>query len=215
MQDLSLDTMFEIISNVVPPNTSIAVADADYFVYYKPSQTINLNIRPGDNIHQRTVTYQALEKREKISDFVDEDVFGTPYYGISFPIINDGKPEGCITSILPTDALRFEQPFLTIKQDDRWVPTPFEKVIFIESEQRKTFIQSVNGFGRHQMTLRQLELFLPDQFLRTHRSYIVNVNHIVEIHPHSHSTFMLKMTDDYRVPVSQTYASKFRSLLHF
>jgi len=215
MQDLSLDTMFEIISNVVPPNTSIAVADADHFVYYKPSQTINLNIRPGDNIHQRTVTYQALAKRQKISDFVDKDVFGTPYYGISFPIINEGKPKGCITSILPSDSLRFNQPILTIRHDDRWLPISFEDIIFIESEQRKTFVQATNIFGRHQMTLRQLELFLPGKFLRTHRSYIINVDHIAEIHPDSHSTFMLKMTNGYKVPVSQTYASKFRTLLHF
>lgn len=215
MQQMSLEMMYEVISNVAPPNTSIAVADDRHFIHYKPSQVINLNIQPGDDIHQRTVTYKALEKREKISDFVDEDVFGTPYYGISFPIIKNGEPEGCITSILPADAFKFRQPFLTIRQEDRWIPTPFENVIFIESEKRKTFIQSIDSFGRHQMTLRQLERYLPEQFVRTHRSYIVNIDHIVEIHPHSHSTFMLKMTDDYRVPVSQTYASKFRSLLHF
>lgn len=214
MQYLPLQAMFEMISHIVPPDTSIAVADERQFVAYKPGQTINLNIQPGDDIHQRTVTYQALTKQQKVSD-VDKDVFGTPYYGVSFPIITDDEPRGCITSILPTKLRTYKQPFLTIRHDDRWLPTSFTEIIFIEAEQRKTFVQATNVYGRHQMNLRQLELLLPEQFIRTHRAYIVNVDQIVEIHPDSHSTFMLKMTNGYRVPVSQTYASKFRTLLHF
>jgi len=215
MQDMSLDTMFKVISQIAPPNTSIAVADNRQFVYYQPSETINLNIRPGDQIHQQTTTYQALEKRQKYANFVDRDVFGTPYYGISFPIMTEGEPKGCITSIVPVKDLSFKHPLLTIRGDDRWFPVAFDKVIYLASEQRKTFVQGTDIFGYHQGTLRQLDMLLPDNFIRTHRSYLININHITEIHPDSHSTFMLKMTGDYKVPVSQTYASQFRTLLNF
>lgn len=215
MQNLTIDSIIQVIGEIVPPDTSIAVANSKKFIYYHPSKQVNLNIRPGDQIHEDTVTFKALAHQRKTSQHIDEHLFGTPYYGISIPIVQNGQPQGCITSILPREAFQFSTPFLTIRTNDRWIPTSFEDIIFIEAQNRKTKVQSINHFGSHKMNLSQLELFLPDHFFRSHRSYMINLNHIVEIHPDSHSTFMLIMKDGFKVPVSQTYASEFRRLLHF
>lgn len=215
MEKLTADSIMNVLGEIVPPDTSIAVANSKQFIYYQPSRKVNLNIRPGENIHEDTVTYKALAHQRKTSEYIGDHVFGVPYYGISVPILQNGKPQGCVTSILPRETFRFSTSFLTVRTSDRWIPTAFDDITFIEAENRKTKVQTVDHFGTHKMNLSQLELLLPDHFMRCHRSYIVNLNHIVEIHPNSHSTFMLIMKDGFKVPVSQTYASKFRQLLHF
>ncbi|GGE80841.1 DNA-binding response regulator [Priestia taiwanensis] len=50
-------------------------------------------------------------------------------------------------------------------------------------------------------------------FLRVHRSFIVNVNHISEIQPWFNSTYNLIMQEDSKVPVSRTYAKELKKLL--
>ena len=48
------------------------------------------------------------------------------------------------------------------------------------------------------------------QFMRVHRSFIVNLDHIVEIHPWFNSTYNLVMKDKSKVPVSRTYMKEFK-----
>jgi len=52
-------------------------------------------------------------------------------------------------------------------------------------------------------------------FIRCHRSFIVNVHHIKEIYPDTHSTFVLAMNNEAKISVSQSYSSYFRKLLGF
>ena len=71
-------------------------------------------------------------------------------------------------------------------------------------------------FRTHKNTLQEFEYLLPrESFVRCHRSFIVNVHHIKEIYPDTHSTFVLAMDDGTRIPVSQSYSSYFRKLLGF
>lgn len=205
-----------ILPEIVPKDTSIAIANDKKFIHYQPSELVDLNIRPGDDINEETVTYKALARERKVSEFKDERLFGTPYYGISIPLLSEAGPKGCITAILPHRQNYFPTELLTLRTEDRWLPVKFEEVISLEAVQRRTKVTTENAVGNHKYNLTELEFMLPsDTFVRCHRSYIVNINHIVEIHPDSHSTFMLIMNKDIRVPVSQTYARNFRRLLHF
>ena len=48
--------------------------------------------------------------------------------------------------------------------------------------------------GTHKYSLQEFEYLLPkDSFIRCHRSFIVNVNHMKAIYPDTHSTFVLSM----------------------
>jgi DNA-binding LytR/AlgR family response regulator len=147
---------------------------------------------------------------------VESNVFGVPYYGLSVPIMDEGNPLGAVTAILPSKPLILPTSFLTIKTDDRWIPLPYDEIMYLEAQNRKTKIQSERVSGYHKMNLSELEFILPsDLFIRVHRSYIVNINYIQEILPDFHSTFLLIMKDNSKIQVSQTYASQFRRALGF
>ena len=217
MDRFSVKSVLNIISEFIPKeDMSIAVADEKNFIYYQPSKRIDLKIKPGDTINSDTVTYKALSGQKKISEHIENNGFGVPYYGISVPVIDDGKPKGAVTAIMPCKPLLLSSSFLTIKTDERWIPIPNEEIMYLEALNRKTRIQSkyVNGF--HKLNLSELELVLPrNTFIRVHRSYIVNINFIAEILPDFHSTFLLIMKDQSKIQVSQTYASQFRRALGF
>lgn len=51
--------------------------------------------------------------------------------------------------------------------------------------------------------------------IRVHRSYLVNIDGIVEIEPWFHSTYNLIMRDGEKVPVSRTYVKDLKQLLGF
>jgi two-component system LytT family response regulator len=58
----------------------------------------------------------------------------------------------------------------------------------------------------YRSTLNELSRYLDRmRFIRVHRSSIVNIDSIVELHPISHGEFELLMKDGYRSRVSRTY----------
>ena len=217
MDRFSIESVLNIVSEFFQKeDMSIAVADEKHFIYYQPSKKIDLKIKPGDIINSDTVTYKALSGQTKISEYIESNGFGVPYFGISVPVFDMGKPKGAVTAILPFKPILLSSSFLTVKTNDRWIPVPNEEIMYLEAQNRKTRIQAnhINGF--HKLNLSELELVLPKNiFIRVHRSYIVNINFISEILPDFHSTFLLVMKDRSKIQVSQTYASHFRRSLGF
>lgn len=200
----------------LPKDAAVAVADHQKFIYYQPGKKVDLGIQPGDPVKEDTVTYKALKVRKKVSQFIDENGFGIPYYGISTPILDMGNPAGCVTAIMPARPSVQQNNFLTIRLKESWVPVPYGEVMFLEAQNRKTWVKSCRGDGYHKLNLSELEMTLPgDTFIRVHRSFIININYIAEILPDFHSTFLLIMSSGEKVQVSQTYASQFRRKLGF
>lgn len=71
--------------------------------------------------------------------------------------------------------------FLIGKTEGRWIPIPFNQVSYIESYQGKTLSYTIQGTFQKKYSLTELEQILPaEQFIRCHRTYIVNVNAIEE-----------------------------------
>jgi two-component system LytT family response regulator len=223
MEVSSVSPIMAAFSQVFAKEVSVAISDRSKYLYYQPSESIDLKIKPGDSIRKGSVTYKALQTHQKVSQYVESDLFGVAYYGMAIPLIHQGQAEGCLTAIfshvMETEStLLPKHPFLVGRQKDRWIPIPFHKVSFLQATDGKTLICTENGAYLNKYSLVELEKILPtDQFIRTHRSYFVNVNAIEEIHPHFHSTFMLVMKDQKRthIPVSQKYASQFRQFLGF
>jgi two-component system LytT family response regulator len=223
METSSVLSIVKAISDVFPQEASIAIADKSKFIYYQPSRAIDLKIKPGDFIVEGTLTRKALQYKQKVEQYLENSVFGVPYYAMSTPIFHEGDAQGCITAIFPPTASPVSPKlprhhFLIGKAEDRWLPIPLHEIHFIESDKGKTYLYTERGIYVNKYSLVELERLLPlDRFIRCHRAYIINVHSIDEIHPDFHSTFMLIMNDPARtrVPVSQKYASSFRRLLGF
>ncbi|MBS4216318.1 MULTISPECIES: LytTR family DNA-binding domain-containing protein [Neobacillus] len=214
MESITVVSLLDVISELFSDEISIAVSNTSEYIYYRPSKRIDLKIRRGDPLKDGTIAYKAVNTGQKVSEFIDRDVFGIPYHGMAVPFFHDGKIEGCVTAIFPS--LTSGKLVVTIKSEDGWIPVPFSQVIYLEAKEKKTFVYAEGHSGTHKYSLQEFEFLLPkDDFIRCHRSFIVNVNHIKEIHPDTHSTFILTMKNGDRVQVSQSYSSYFRRLLGF
>jgi two-component system, LytTR family, response regulator len=223
---MNISTVPSILKDIIqifPEEASIAVADGSKYIYYQPSRIIDLKIKPGDSIKEGSLTLQALKVGQKISQFVESNIFGVPYYGMSVPIINEDGLEGCVTAIFSpfqtTASPKWPRhQFLIGKTEDRWIPIPLNQIFYIESNQGKTLLCTDQGAYLNKYSLTELEQILPvEQFIRCHRAFIVNVNAIEEIHPDFHSTFALIMKGMGKssIPVSQKFSSQFRRFLGF
>jgi DNA-binding LytR/AlgR family response regulator len=214
MESITVVSLLDVIGELFSDEFSIAVSNTKEYIYYRPSKWIDLKIRPGDPLKEGTIAHKAVVTKQKVSEFINRDLFGVPYHGMSMPFLHDGKLEGCVTAIFP--ALTDGKSVVTIKTQDGWIPIPFSRVIYLESKDKKTLVYTVDSSGTHKNSLQEFEYMLPkDYFIRCHRSFIVNINQIKEIYPDTHSTFVLLMKNGDRVTVSQTYSSYFRKLLGF
>ena len=90
MKPFKASALLDVISELFSDEASIAVSDLETYVYYRASKRINLKISPGDQIKKGTITYKALERKQKVSEFIHRDVFGTPYYGMAVPFLDEG-----------------------------------------------------------------------------------------------------------------------------
>ncbi|MFL6556424.1 MAG: LytTR family DNA-binding domain-containing protein [Bacillus sp. (in: firmicutes)] len=214
MEDITLGSLLDVIGELFSDEISIAVSNTKEYIYYRPSKRIDLKISAGDTVKEGTIAHNALVTKQKVSEFINRDVFGVPYHGMAVPFLHNGQLEGCVTAIYP--ALTDGKSVVTVKTLDGWVPIPFSKVVYLEAKDKKTSVYSEGVSGTHKYSLNEFEYLLPkDSFIRCHRSFIVNVNHIKEIYPDTHSTFLLSMVNGERVPVSQSYSSYFRKILGF
>jgi hypothetical protein len=214
MESITVVSMLDVIGELFSDEISIAVSNTKEYIYYRPSKRIDLKIRPGDPLKEGTIAYKAVASQQKVSEFINRDLFGIPYHGMAVPFLHEGKIEGCVTAIFP--ALTDGKSVVTVKTYDGWKPIPFGDVVHLEARDKKTHVYTAEYEGTHKYSLQEFEYLLPkDYFIRCHRSFIVNVNHIEEIFPDTHSTFLLAMGNGERVPVSQSYSSYFRKLLGF
>lgn len=214
MERLTLDSLLDVIGELFSDEISIAVSNTKEYVYYRPSKRIDLKIQVGDLVKEGTIAHKALETKQKASEFIDKEIFGVPYHGMAVPFEQDGELQGVVMAIYP--AFTDGKSVVTVKSADGWKPIPFGKVKYLEVKDRKTYVHADGFWGTNKNSLQEFEYLLPrDLFIRCHRSFIVNVHHIEEIYPDTHSTFVLSMNNGARIPVSQSYSSYFRKLLGF
>lgn len=214
MKGLKLISLLNVVGELFSDEISIAVTSTNEYIYFRPSKRVDLKIKPGDPIKEGTIAHKAITTGKKVSEFINRDLFGVPYHGMAVPFHNEGKPEGCVIAIYP--AVKDGKSVVTVKTEDGWKPLPFDEVKYIEVKERKTYVFAGGVSGTHKNTLQEFEYMLPrESFVRCHRSFIVNVNHITEIYPDTHSTFVLEMDNKEKIPVSQSYSSYFRKLLGF
>lgn len=100
---------------------------------------------------------------------------------------------------------------------DRYIMVALDHVRFFRVEDGMVKVKTANQLLRTDYNLIDLEQRLPpSQFMRVHRSVIVNRTKIAEVAPLFKGSFMLLMDDDDRteIQVSERQAKSIRELLH-
>lgn len=76
------------------------------------------------------------------------------------------------------------------------VPTAPENIRFARSAEGNIMVHAMDGRYRTKSTLNELEQKLaPHGFIRTHRCFLVNINHVLEVIPWFNGSFKLVMDD--------------------
>lgn len=96
------------------------------------------------------------------------------------------------------------------------VPVPVEDICYIAAELDTIYVATHEGRKPTRFTLGELENRLPEGFIRTHRSFIVQARYVKEIMPHFNGTYLLKMKDkpESEVPVSRANVRRIKEVFH-
>ena len=100
---------------------------------------------------------------------------------------------------------------LWIKNREGTFRIPFEQIYYLEAREKKVFIrtrQEEFGVGE---TMEKLAEQLPDNFVRCHRSFVVNAEHITQIRL---SESLLYLGKELFIPISRTYKERFKRHLN-
>jgi two-component system LytT family response regulator len=103
---------------------------------------------------------------------------------------------------------------LPIRSGDKIVLLRYENIAYMEAQDKYVFIHTYDGH-KHltDQTLATLAEKLPSQFLRIHKSYIINKERIREMHRHFSSRYLFIMEDkaSTRITSGRTYYDIIRS----
>ncbi len=96
---------------------------------------------------------------------------------------------------------------LLIKSGGRIAFLPFDEIDYIEAEGKYALVHAKGRTHRLRESLSALEKKLDARFVRVHRSAIVNVERLKEIHPWFHGDLVLVLQDGTELKASRRYKS--------
>lgn len=114
------------------------------------------------------------------------------------------------------EALRAPEPYmdrLLVRQGQKSVLLRIADVDWIEAAQNYVILHSAGTQYMVRGTLQELEARLdPARFARVHRSRIVNLDRVQELHPWSHGDVQLVLVDGTRLMLSRRYRDRLPTL---
>ncbi len=88
-------------------------------------------------------------------------------------------------------------------------------ILWIESDADYIHIHTAKEKHVTRETMKGIEPQLdPSKFVRIHRSFIVNIDHILELQPLHHGDYVAQLKNGQRLSVSRKYKAKLSVLLH-
>jgi len=91
---------------------------------------------------------------------------------------------------------------------------PVEEVLYLEAADDYVKIHTKEGSYLKNKTMTHFESILDvQQFVRTHRSYIVNIHQVTRIDPYEKENYLALLKSGAKVPVSKTGYGKLRQVL--
>lgn len=114
-------------------------------------------------------------------DFTREGYRLNAYKYIIKPVISEDVEESLDLAVVKRD--RNLEASLKIITDGQAIPIPFNDIVYVESRESRSYV--VTSGGEEYPTATSLDsleaLLTPPRFLRSHRAYIVNLDHVDDV----------------------------------
>jgi two-component system LytT family response regulator len=183
-------TGFEVIENVGVGNMPIVVFVTAYDQYALDAFEVNAIdylLKPFYRERFQKAFDKAL-KRIESKDPAKEDI------------------EKLLVEIKRTHT--FSERFL-VNHSSKYFFVQADEINYISSEEKYVSLHTPSGTFLLRDTMNNMEEKLdPDKFARVHRSYIVNISCIKEIHPWSHGDYTIILNNDERINMSRRYKNR-------
>jgi two-component system, LytTR family, response regulator len=103
---------------------------------------------------------------------------------------------------------------LAIRSGDRTIFLGIDEVDWIEAEQNYVCVHAGQAAHLLHVPMNTVETSLdPERFLRIHRSYIINLQHVKQLWTQAHGQYMVELISGHRLQSGRTYGEKIRALL--
>lgn len=84
---------------------------------------------------------------------------------------------------------------ITVKKGDKLIFVKLEEVTHFEADEKYVSVYTDKDIHLIEQSLSQLELKLPDFFMRVHRSIIINRNYVAEVQKYFNSRFVITLNN--------------------
>ncbi|MGL4977263.1 MAG: LytR/AlgR family response regulator transcription factor [Cetobacterium sp.] len=104
---------------------------------------------------------------------------------------------------------------ITVNSDSKMLVISTDNILYIEADEKETNIFTKETVNSSKLKISQLENILSNEmFFRCHRSYIVNIDKIIEVEPWFNGTYILKVSNsNFKIPVSRNKVKDLKELL--
>lgn len=104
--------------------------------------------------------------------------------------------------------------YLSVKKGDKLLLIDITKIEYIKGSGVYAEIYTTDGDSLlHNKSLNNLDTILPSNFIRIHKSYLVNINYASHITNHGAGKYVLAMNNNTQVPVSRNKYKEIKNLL--
>jgi len=105
---------------------------------------------------------------------------------------------------------------IVVKSGTKIKVIPVDKIIYIEAQDDFVMIYTDEGKHLKQGTMKYYEQHLDDsKFIRVHRSYIVQVDQVIQLEPYSKENYILKLKNGTTLKVSRNGLKTLKDKLNF
>lgn len=167
-------------------------------------------------VGEETSSIEAIRTRLDTKAF---DILVTNSFAGAEEIIASGSVDAVITSAELAHQLTARSDVavrkLAVRKQGRTILLDFEDIIFIATHNKLTYVHGVDTHYIIDMSLDHLEEKLAEHsFLRAHRSFIINLDKVHEVH-HEERGYVVTVNDNgaTQIPVSRRQTKAFKQAI--
>ncbi|HKK66803.1 MAG TPA: response regulator [Bacteroidales bacterium] len=111
------------------------------------------------------------------------------------------------------DTQKKELDKVVVKKGRKVRILPLDDIVYVQSDDDYVMIHTTDERFLKARTMRYFETRLPANFIRIHRSHIININYLGEVEPYKKDTVCVKLTTGVVLNASKSGTASLRSVL--